>query len=196
MKRLIWLPVAGFLLVAGAAVAAATPGLAAPPGGSGSNGPVGFEVGGAGPLLEDVLADLVATGAITQEQADAIVAALTTAAQDRLAEFEAERAYLREMRTQIRGFLEDGVISADEIAQLPDDNPFTNLSDILADGQITRDELNSVRSFGGRFFDRPGRGPGHHRLRGGEWFAPPGVDNSDTDSDIDASPDARPGGNS
>ncbi len=182
MKRLIWLPVAGFLLVAGAAVAAAAPGLAdtaesllnqvgattasgspALSDGSDSRGLAGREIGGPGSLLEEVLADLVTAGTITQEQSDAIVGALTTRAEERRAEFEAQRVQMREMWTQIKGFLEDGVISADEIAQLPADNPFTNLSDILADGQVTLEELQSVAPFGGHFFDGPGRG--HHAPR-------------------------------
>jgi len=218
MKRLIWLPVAGFLLVAGAAVAAAAPGLAdtaqsllngqalavaasgapAPSSSSGSTDVRGLEVGGEGSLLNEVLADLVTSGVISQEQSDAIVAALTTRVDERRAEFEAQRERMQQMWTQIKGFLEDGVISADEIAQLPDDNPFTNLSDILADGQVTQDELQSIRPFGGHFFDGPGRG--HHGPRGGLWFAPPGSDDSgidsktdpETDSETDASPDASP----
>lgn len=200
MKRLLWLPVAGFLLVAGAAVAAAAPGLADTAQsllanqGMGSKGAAGFEAGGPGALLEDVLGDMVGTGVITQEQSDAIVAALTTAAEDRRAELEAQRAEMREMWTQIGGFLEDGVISADEIGQLPDDNPFSSLSDILADGQVTQEELESVAPFGGRFLDRPGRGPGHHGPHGAEWFPPPGDDDSDTDAEPDAS--ASPATNS
>ncbi len=218
MKRLIWLPVAGFLLVAGATVAAAAPALAdtaqsllagqglgvtasgarAPSDSSGRTGVRGLELGGEGSLLSDVLAELVTAGTITQAQSDAIVEALTTNADERRAEFEAQRAEMEAMFTQIKGFLEDGVISADEIAQLPADNPFTNLSDILADGQITQDELQSIRPFGGHFFDGPGRG--HHGSRGGLWFAPQGSDDSgidsktdpETDSETDASPDASP----
>ncbi len=207
MKRLIWLPVAGFLLVAGATVAAAAPSLAdtaqsllnlqapgvsasgspAPPDGSGATGVRGLEIGGAESLLDEVLADLVTAGTITQEQADAIVAALTTRADERRAEFEAQRAEMEAMFTQIKGFLADGVISADEIAQLPADNPFTNLSDILADGQITQDELESIGPFGGgHFFGGPGRG--HHGHGDRVWVAP---DTDDTETDATASPDAN-----
>ncbi len=180
MKRLIWLPVAGFLLVAGAAVAAAAPGLAdtaqsllAPNQDEGVGLTVGIERDS---LLEDVLANLVSAGTITQAQSDAVTSALTTAAEERRAELEAEREQMQAMWTQIQGFLEDGVISADEIAQLPADNPFTNLSDILADGQITQEELQSVGPFG-HFFGGPGgHGRGHHGP--GELVPAPDTDDS------------------
>ncbi|MGI8928156.1 MAG: hypothetical protein ACR2H0_01640 [Candidatus Limnocylindrales bacterium] len=212
MKRLIWLPVAGFLLVAGATVAAAAPSLAdtaqsllnlqapgvsasgspAPPDGSGATGVRALEVGGEGSVLSDVLAELVTAGTITQAQSDAIVEALTTKADERRAEFEAQCAEMEAMFTQIKGFLEDGVISADEIAQLPADNPFTNLTDILADGQITQDELESIGPFGGgHFFGGPHRGhhgPGDHGLWSG-----PDTDNETNDdaTDATASPNAN-----
>src|SRR6188768_2231762 len=127
MKRLIWLPLAGFLLIAGAAVAAASPGLAEKAAGliGQANGPTstsspspspedpdnedanddsdtttdadgkgghgfGFHVDMAAPgqLLDDVLTDLVASGTITQAQADAINDALDQAVADKQAEFE------------------------------------------------------------------------------------------------------------
>ena len=211
MKRLIWLPIAGFLLIAGAAVAAAAPGVAdravgllddlgaaitaasspAPSDGSDEE-PVkteGFGLVRDGvSLLDEVLSDLVSSGVITQEQSDAITQALTAKAEERRAEFEAERERLQEIWTQIRGFLEDDVITSDEIAHLPADNPFSNLQDILADGQITRDELESVAPFGGAFVDGPGHfGPGPGGPRHHVWFSPnddPTTDsNSETDSD-------------
>ena len=207
MKRLIWLPLAGFLLIAGAAVAVASPGLAesardllgvgsagaaASPApseepsassepsndsdsetGSDSDSESGTKSGsepdelhgfghglvGAGQdLLDQVLADLVTQGVITQAQSDAITAALQTAIGDKQAELDAQRQEMEQMLTQIQGFLEDGVITSDEIAQLPADNPFSNLTDILADGQITQEELQSIGF--DHFFGGPG-GPGH-----------------------------------
>lgn len=196
MKRLIWLPIAGFLLIAGATVAAAMPGVTSTAGslinaqGSGlAITGVAFEVAGAGSLLDEVLADLVSAGTITQDQSDAIVAALTTKADEKRAEMEAQRAQMEAMRTQIQGFLEDGVISADEIAQLPADNPFTNLQDILADGQVTLEELQSVGPLGGGVFERGGRG--HHDGRGhGFWGVDPDSDDPATDPTPDATPPA------
>src|SRR6188508_2339889 len=181
MKRLIWLPLAGFLLIAGAAVAAASPGLAEKAAGliGQATGPTstsspspspedpddnedanddsdtttdadgegghgfGFHVDMAAPgqLLDDVLTDLVANGTITQAQADAINDALDQAVADKQAEFEADRQQMEQTWEQIQSFLEDGVITSDEIAQLPEGNPLSNLEDILADGQITQEEL-------------------------------------------------------
>ena len=207
MKRLIWLPLAGFLLIAGAAVAAASPGVAEKAAGliGQATGPTstsspspedtdgsedtdgtedanddtepswtvdgkgghgfGFhvEVGAPGQILDDVLTDLVANGTITQSQADAINDALDQAIADKQAEFEANRQQMEQTWEQIQAFLEDGVITSDEIAQLPDDNPLSNLEDILADGQITQEELDSVM-VGPHFMRGPG-GPGHFHVQ-------------------------------
>ena len=175
MKRLIWLPIAGFLLIAGATAAG-----------------VAFEVAGAGSLLQDVLADLVTQGVITQEQSDAITAALTPRVDERRAEIEQQRAEMEALRTQIQGFLEDGVISADEIAQLPADNPFSNIESILEDGQVTLEELQSVGPFGGFPFDGRGPGGGHGHGFGprgpGMWVAPDVEDSANDDAN--SSPDA------
>ncbi len=84
---------------------------------------------------------------------------------------------------QIQGFLEDGVITSDELAQLPADNPISNLEDILADGQITQEELDSVMV-------------GPHFFRGPRWPRPlprpsrPGSapDTAQPDSGSDSSP--------
>ena len=197
MKRLIWLPVAGFLLVAGAAVAAAAPGLvnsASSLIGAGDvgldDGRIALHAGGEGSLLDEVLTELVADGVITHEQSDAITEALTTRAEDRRAEFEAERERLRAMWEQIRGFLEDGVISSDEITQLPEDNPFSAIEGILEDGQVTVEELQSLRPFGG-FREGPGFGRGGHG-RGGHgphMWAPLPVD-PDTDVEVAPVPNA------
>ena len=202
MKRLVWLPIAGFLLIAGAAVALAAPtiadnlGAASPSpsddSGSGSepgrDDGLGFVTDG-NSLLDEVLSDLVTAGTITQDQSDAIAQALTDKARARHAEIEAHRQKMEEMWTQIRGFLEDGVITSDEIAQLPADNPFSNLQDMLSDGQITLDELRSINPLGGFFHHGPGVfGPGgpespvHHGGPG--WLPGP---NDDPDSENSSS---------
>ncbi len=210
MKRLIWLPLAGFLVIAGAAVAAASPGLAdtakglfgadqakgasASPSASSSpsNGSdhksghafgFGLVNGDRESLLDQVLADLVTAGTITQAQSDAITQGLQTAADEKQAEVEAQRQQMEQMLTQIQGFLEDGVITSDEIAQLPADNPFSNLQDILADGQITQEELQSI-GFDHFFFGGPG-GQGHFGP-GGPGF------HMDFDDDSGAEPAPSP----
>ncbi len=95
-----------------------------------------------GTLLEEVLDDLVATGKITQEQAGDIIDSLAAKA----TEVRAEREELQEL---IYGFLDDDVISADELAQLPEGHPFNDpdgpFASALEDGQLTRTEIQSAR---------------------------------------------------
>lgn len=114
-----------------------------------------------GPLSQ-VLDDLVARGVITAEQATAITDALQAKRRE-LAEDRQQR--LQEWRdelSQIRGFLDDDVITSDELAQLPQDSPLRDPSgpfaDALQDGQITRQELQEARILphGFRRGHRPG----------------------------------------
>lgn len=175
MRKLIWLPVAGFLLIAGAAVATAAPGVvsrvqgivtaaAASPDPSTAPGVVMNDKNG---LLNEVLADLVTKGTITQAQADAITAALQTKIEDKRAELDA-------VRQQWQTFIADGVITQAEIDQLPADNPLRLAFDSIAqNGQVSLDQLRLLHPFGrgpGGF----GFGPGHHG--GFDWGGP---DNSE-----------------
>jgi polyhydroxyalkanoate synthesis regulator phasin len=191
MRRLIWLPIAGFLLVAGAAIAAAaaapsvTPmaqvnqdaaspapsSAASPSTNNDQNGapnaagqpPYGFgfgfgkDVAGASAdLLDQVLSDLVTAGTITQEQSDAITKALQQAITDKQTQAEQQRQEAMQEWQQIQGFLSDGVITQDEVNQLPADSPFRQVFDSIAkNGQVTLDQLEQLRMLGG-----PGIGPG------------------------------------
>ncbi|HEY8135040.1 MAG TPA: hypothetical protein VIF08_03290, partial [Candidatus Limnocylindrales bacterium] len=116
-------------------------------------------------LLADVLADLVSNNTITQAQSDAITQALADKVDALKADMEARRALFE-------SFIEDGVITQDEIDQLPADDPLRVAFDSIAnDGQVTLDQL---RGFG------PGFGPGHHgRGPGGFMF---GESSPNTDS--------------
>jgi hypothetical protein len=100
-----------------------------------------------GAILDGVLGELVDAGTINQSQADAVKAALE-AKREELKEKFGDRGprFNGERRGVLRGLMADGVISADEIAALPDDHPLKNgegpLAELLEDdGQITRDEL-------------------------------------------------------
>ena len=195
MKRLIWLPVAGFLLIAGAAVAVAAPSLltVSPAFTATTDGDVStaspFRAGG---LLEEVLADLVGQDVISQDQADAIVDALEARADEKLAEMEARREEMHQNWELIRGFLEDGVITQAEIDQLPADSPLREVFDSIADdGQVTVDQLRELRPGLGRGLGRgegrgfgqgfgPGFAPGH-----GPGFWTDAPDDTDADSDSD-----------
>ena len=201
MKRLVWLPVAGFLLIAGAAVAAAgsqlvsiTP-AAAP---AASDGTATSESGAtefrAGDLLGEVLADLVGQGVITQDQSDAIAAALESALDERRAEAEARLEEMRRTWEQVQGFMEDGVITQEEVDTLPSDNPLRDAFDSIAEnGQVTLEQLGQLGPGfgpgpGGPGFGGPGRGGMHFdgpNDRGVEQ-APDAGSESDPDADSDS----------
>lgn len=91
-------------------------------------------------FLAGVLDDLVGEGTITSDQADAVL----QAAEDKATEIREEREALRE---EIQGYLEDGVITSEEAANLPEDHWL--LSDDLAeaweDGELTAEEIREAR---------------------------------------------------
>jgi polyhydroxyalkanoate synthesis regulator phasin len=89
-------------------------------------------------LLSDVLDGLVTKGTITGTQKTAILDALAS-------ERTARRTLKQQERQQLKDFLSDGVITQDELNQLPADSPIRKLTGILDDGKITIDELRGVR---------------------------------------------------
>jgi hypothetical protein len=185
MRRLIWLPIAGFLLIAGAAIAVAAaapsatpsqaafdasspaPSAVASPGTNSNGGQPGTNdwlghMPGAGPgadLLNQVLGDLVKAGTITQAQSDAITKALQQAVTDKQTQAQQQRQELQQEWTQIQGFLQDGTITQDEVNQLPADSPFRQaFNSIAQDGKVTAQQLQQLmRGFG----MGPGMMPGH-----------------------------------
>ncbi len=94
-----------------------------------------------GDIVESVLADLVEEGVIDQSQFDSIVAAL-----------EAKRAEYQDALDLLESFWEDGVLTAAEISQLPEPNPFTDadgpFGEALEDGELSRDEVEEIREAG------------------------------------------------
>jgi len=103
------------------------------------------------PVVSEVLNDLVNDGTINQDQADAILTAL----HEKRLEI---RENIREHRELMRSLWEDGVLTSDEIDQLPPEHPFRNpdgpVAEYLEDGELTREELRELRPF-----------PPHKRLR-------------------------------
>ena len=167
MRKLLALGLGAALLVVGTGAvlaqnppasgpAANPPASAAPSAGTPSTAGIGPKVRGDG-ALDKVLKDLVADGTINQQQADAITTKLKAERDALRAEGKARAEAARKVRQQIRDFLKDGVITADELAQLPADNPLRNLDKLLDDGKITLDEL---RQLGIRKF---GHGPKQHQ---------------------------------
>ena len=147
MQKKIWAAVAAGALLIGAGFVTSVvsaPGTASAQEGSDTDderGPIHRILGFLGGVLDELIED----GTITQEQADAI----SEAAEDKAAEaretFEANRALLDSA-------LEDGVITRDEVADLPEDHPIFNerLDDAWADDELTREELDELRPFSRR----------------------------------------------
>lgn len=104
-----------------------------------------------GAVLDEVLGDLVDDGTLDQSQADAVKSALEAKREELKEQFGDRGPRMnKERRGLLRGLMADGVISADEIAALPDDHPLRNgegrLAELLEDdGQITRAELDAFR---------------------------------------------------
>jgi Spy/CpxP family protein refolding chaperone len=103
-----------------------------------------------GGILDDVLGGLVEDGTLTQDQADAVKDAMVAKREELKEKFgdRIERRVRRHrMRAQIQEWLEDGVITADELSELPEDLPILAddgpLADALEDGQITQEEWDA-----------------------------------------------------
>ena len=100
-----------------------------------------------GAVLDEVLGELVDAGTINQSQATAVKEALQAKHEELKAnrpDGERRRHHRGHLRDQIQELLDDGVISAEEIAELPDGHPFKNadgpFAELIQDGQITQAE--------------------------------------------------------
>ena len=107
------------------------------------------------------LDQLVGAGEITSSQAR-LAGSLYSAFVDLREEYRAERAAAK---AQIESFLEDDVITAEELAELDEDHPFRDpdgrFADLLEDGQITAEELSDWKR-GWRGYHPWGRWHGWH----------------------------------
>jgi len=187
MKRIATFVLAGLLLVVGASVALAqtddgdtTTDTSTEPEDDASPDRFGHR----GEVLQSVLDDLVADGTLTQDQADAVIAAL-----------EEKRTEFQSLRDELRaGWDEawaDDVLTEDEVADLADGLPFADrltdpdgpLAEYWEDGQLTRDELAEAREAFG--FGRGGR---HHH---GPWADD--TETPDTEESSFLSPDDSAG---
>ena len=123
-----------------------------------------------GELLADVLEGFV-PGTLTEEEADEILAAVEAKREEIRAEREAHRAEMEQFREQMWSFLEDGQLTEDELAQLPEDHPLLDpdgpAAEYLEDG-LSAEELAELRGeFGFRGGPGGPGGPGHGMHRGG-----------------------------
>lgn len=96
--------------------------------------------------VTDALAALDEDGTLTADQVDAILEAMATVRDER------PHPVRRGMRAgwEIARMLEDGVVDASELAELPEGHPLKDLDGPVAayldDGQLTKDELIELRS--------------------------------------------------
>lgn len=155
MKRFLAALAAAGVLVAGGFVAAAvsTPTVAAAQDSTEAPTEEGVvERPEHGAIMDEVFDELVADGVITQEQAEQVRAALE-AKREELREQFGDRLQRRDHRNRLGGFLhgalEDGVIDADELAQLPEGHPLADpegpFAEYLEDGQLTEAELDQIK---------------------------------------------------
>lgn len=135
----------------------------------------GFFARGMG-FLGDVLDELVGEGTIDSDQADAIL----NAVEEKAAEVKEEREALRE---EIKGYLEDGVLTSDEAANLPEDHWLLSdaLDDAWADGELTIGEIREARP-------HPRRDAFRHGARFGALLDDGGID----EAEYEGLPDEHP----
>lgn len=156
MKRFLAALAAAGVLVAGAFVAGAVSNTNAATAQESTEAPTQDEATTdrpePGAILDEVFADLVADGVITADQAEQVKEALE-AKRAELREQFGDRLKRRDQRHATRGFirgaLEDGVIDADELAQLPEGHPLNDpdgpFAEYLDDGQLTEEELDQIK---------------------------------------------------
>lgn len=126
----------------------------------------GFFARGMG-FLGEVLDDLVGEGTITSDQADAVLEAV----ENKAAELREEREALRE---EIKGYLEDGVITSEEAANLPEDHWLLGdaLDEAWEDGELTAEEIREARP-------HPRRDAFRHGVRFGALLDDGGIDETE-----------------
>ncbi len=102
-------------------------------------------------ILDEVLSDLVREGTLDQDQADAVKGALEARHEEvrtQLDERRGEKPGKFERDPAMAGMLEDGVIDAGELAELPDDHPLKDpngpAAEFLEDGELSVDELHEL----------------------------------------------------
>jgi hypothetical protein len=141
LSKAIVLPLATAALVvtgAGAVLASTSPssptgaGAVVPAAASSSPAPAASTAPVA-PYLRSVLDPLVTKGTITSGQEQAIIDA-----------WVAKRGQLKAERQQLKSFLADGILTADELAQLPADSPLQQLKPLMTNGQITVAQLRQL----------------------------------------------------
>jgi polyhydroxyalkanoate synthesis regulator phasin len=147
MKRIIISIAAASVLVAGAFVASTIPGTEASA--QTDDAPAATDEvrrPHRGAILDQVLSDLVEDGTLDQDQADAVKDGLAAKRAELKEEYGDRRDRRREFHDEIQSWLEDGVITEDELSELPFDLPRSEdgpLAEALEDGEITQEEWDA-----------------------------------------------------
>lgn len=148
MRIRLAIALAALLMIGGGSLVAVAQATDTTDATTGPSTPNGKEMGDP---FSAVVDDLVSQGVITADQAAAITDALQAKRRELAEDRQRRLQERRDELSQIRGFLDDDVITSDELAQLPDDSPLRDpngpLADALQDGQITRQELQDARIF-------------------------------------------------
>lgn len=101
-------------------------------------------------ILEQSLEELVTEGVITQEQADAVQERVRANWEEWREEHPGPVRRAGRIGFQLGQWLADGVITAEELAELPDDHPIFSedspAAPYLEDGQITQEEFDQLRT--------------------------------------------------
>jgi hypothetical protein len=160
MRETIAILAAGVLIIGGAAVASAQV--------DETDDPVPAHEMKRGDHADEVLAELVEDGTITQAQSDAIVAAFEAKRVELQAQREERRAEMEAAREQLEEAWSDDVLTLEEAEALPFADRLTDpegpLAEAWADGELTKDEVREARQEIG---PRRGHGP-----RGFHGFGP------------------------
>lgn len=127
-------------------------------------------------FLGGVLDELVGEGTIEPDQADAILDAV----EEKATEIKEERVALRE---EIKGHLEDGVLTEDEASSLPEDHWLLSevFDEAWSDGELTTEEIREARP-------HPRRDAFKRGARFGALLDDGGIDSSE----YEALPDGHP----
>jgi polyhydroxyalkanoate synthesis regulator phasin len=171
LSKTFVIPVAGLLMVLGAGAVLASNGSSPSAGGPAVVPAAASPSPGASgapkrefrdEALTSVLDDLVAKGTITAAQKQAILDGLQAEREQRIADAKARMEALRAQAAKVKEFLADGEITQDELDQLPADSPLRELTNLMDDGKITTEELQTIgRGFlGNGGFRGFGRGHG------------------------------------
>lgn len=147
MRKIVASIIAGGLLVGAAFAAAAVSGGPASAQEDDTVEPTGRSWR-PGHILEEVLADLVEDGTLSQDQADAVTEGLQAKVEELREDHPGLGRHPLRRAFRLGALLDEGVITADELAELPDGHPLEDpdgpAAEYLEDGEITADEFRSL----------------------------------------------------